>query len=123
MLPVTGSGGQTLATVGSGSGSGQTESAAAQMWPFAAGQAFMPRFNYSGNLEFQPGIRASPLQTQQLGLGGQAEWNLGMLAAMNAFSRNGANLNSDSIDQQQHQQQQHQPQGTDSGDDGQNSSQ
>lgn len=122
MLPVTGSGGQTLATVGSGSG--QTESAAAQIWPFAAGQAFMPRFNYSGNLEFQAGIRASPLQTQQLGLGVQAEWNLGMLAAMNAFSRNGANLNSDSIDQQHQQQQpQHQPQGTDSGDDGQNSSQ
>ncbi|KAI3445608.1 hypothetical protein Pfo_002273 [Paulownia fortunei] len=145
MLPVTAAAGggnsaQTLAAASSGQAAGPSE--AAQMWPFAPAHGggnplqaplhFMPRFNYSGNLEFQGG-RASPLQlgsilmqqqqqqqqqpSQHLGLGVSAESNLGMLAAFNAYSRSGLNMNSENLEQQQ------QPQATDSEDDGQNSSQ
>jgi len=61
--------------------------------------------------------------SQHLGLG-VSESNLGMLAALNAYSRGGLNMNSDH--QQNHpldQHHQHQPQGTDSGDEGPDSSQ
>ncbi|KAK6159642.1 hypothetical protein DH2020_003023 [Rehmannia glutinosa] len=143
MLPVTGNTAQTLAPATSGHGAGPSETP--QMWPFHGGgggagntmQAplhFMPRFNYSGNLEFQGG-RVSPLQlgsilmqqqqqqqqqqpSQHLGLGVSAESNLGMLAAFNAYSRSGLNINSENMEQQQHQHQD-----TDSEDDAQNSSQ
>jgi len=142
MLPVSaGAGGSTT------SGAGPSES---HMWTFptaptASGNTlqaplhFMPRFNLNpGSLEFQ-GSRASPLQlgsmlmqqqqqqqqqpSQHLGLG-VSESNLGMLAALNAYSRGGLNMNSDH--QQNHpldQHHQHQPQGTDSGDEGPDSSQ
>ncbi|KAH0728763.1 hypothetical protein KY284_004628 [Solanum tuberosum] len=150
MLPVTASGsGQTLsAPMASTSGTATLES---QMWPFPMGSSntiqaplhFMPRFNIPPNLEFQSG-RGNPLQlgsmlmqqqqqpSQHLGLG-MSETNLGMLAALNAYSRGGLNMNSDhqqshSLDhhqqqQQQHQQQQHQPQPTDSDEDDPNNSQ
>ncbi|PPR82714.1 hypothetical protein GOBAR_AA38002 [Gossypium barbadense] len=111
-----------------------------QMWPFGtANQAsgntlqaplhFLPRFNLPGNVEFQGG-RASPLQLgsmlmqqqqqqqphHHLGLG-MSDSNLGMLAALNAYSRGGSNVNSDQNNTLEHHHQQHQPQGTDSGDD------
>ncbi|XP_062083867.1 transcription factor TCP8 [Humulus lupulus] len=120
---------------------------------------FMPRFNLPpGNMEYQGGGRgggggvSSPLQlgsmlmqpqqqqqqpSQHLGLG-VSESNLGMLAALNAYSRGGLNMNSDHQNhpldhqhhhhqQQQHQhqhhhQQQQQPQTTDSGDEDPNNS-
>ncbi|GMJ08258.1 TCP domain protein 8 [Hibiscus trionum] len=137
MLPVTGS--------PSASGAGPSEP---QMWPFgtASGNTlqaplqFVPRFNLQGNIEFQSG-RASPLQlgsmllqhqqqqpSQHLGLG-MSETNLGMLAALNAYSRGGLNMNSDQnnpMEHQQQQQQQHQTQGqgsSDSGDEDPNNSQ
>lgn len=147
MLPVTASGsGQTLsAPMASTSGTATLES---QMWPFPMGSSntiqaplhFMPRFNIPPNLEFQSG-RGNPLQlgsmlmqqqqqpSQHLGLG-MSETNLGMLAALNAYSRGGLNMNSDhqqshSLDhhQQQQHQQQHQPQPTDSDEDDPNNSQ
>ncbi|KAH0766919.1 hypothetical protein KY285_002790 [Solanum tuberosum] len=144
MLPVTASGsGQTLsAPMASTSGTATLES---QMWPFPMGSSntiqaplhFMPRFNIPPNLEFQSG-RGNPLQlgsmlmqqqqqpSQHLGLG-MSETNLGMLAALNAYSRGGLNINSDhqqshSLDHHQHQQQ-HQPQPTDSDEDDPNNSQ
>lgn len=115
---------------------------------------FMPRFNLPGGLEFQGGGgRGSQLQlgsmlmqqqpaaaaqhpqpSQQLGLG-VSESNLGMLAALNTFSRGGLNINSDHHhqshalehhhhhQQHQHQHQQHQNQATDSGDEDPNNSQ
>lgn len=148
MLPVTASGsGQTMsAPMASTSGTTTLES---QMWPFPMGSSntiqaplhFMPRFNIPPNLEFQSG-RGNPLQlgsmlmqqqqpSQHLGLG-MSETNLGMLAALNAYSRGGLNMNSDhqqshSLDhhqqQQQQQQQHHQPQPTDSEEDDPNNSQ
>lgn len=150
MLPVTASGsGQTLsAPMPSTSGTTTLES---QMWPFPMGSSntiqaplhFMPRFNIPPNLEFQGG-RGNPLQlgsmlmqqqqpSQHLGLG-MSETNLGMLAALNAYSRGGLNMNSDhqqspSLEhhqqqqQQQQHQQQHQPQPTDSDEDDPNNSQ
>jgi hypothetical protein len=138
MLPVSaGAGGPSVAT----SAAGPSES---HMWTFptaptASGNTlqaplhFMPRFNLNpGGLEFQ-GSRANPLQlgsmlmqqqqpSQHLGLG-VSESNLGMLAALNAYSRGGLNMNSDH--QQNHpldQHHQHQPQATDSGDEGPDSS-
>lgn len=129
-----------------------------QMWPFSTAQAvgggntlqaplhFIPRINIpAANLEFQQNSRASPLQlgsmlmqqqqqqqqqpSQHLGLG-MSESNLGMLAALNAYSRGGLNMNSDQnhpLDHhhhpnQQQQQQQHHSQTTDSGDEDQNDS-
>ena len=59
--------------------------------------------------------------SQHLGLG-MSESNLGMLAALNAYSRGGLNMNSDHqqnhpLEHHHHHQQQHQqPQATDSGD-------
>lgn len=147
MLPVTAGGnGQSLVAATATSGDQP------QMWPFAAAPTaasgntplhFMPRFNFPGNLEFQGG-RANPLQlgsmlmqqqqqqqqpSQHLGLG-MSETNLGMLAALNAYSRGGLNMNSEQqnhpLDQHHHhhqQQQQNQPQATDSGEDDPNDSQ
>ncbi|KAK8486664.1 hypothetical protein V6N13_080709 [Hibiscus sabdariffa] len=134
MLPVTG----CLST----SGAGTSEP---QMWPFGTvgGNTlqtplqFVPRFNLQGNVEFQS-TRASPLQlgsmllqqqqqpSQHLGLG-MSETNPGMLAALNAYSRGGPNMNSDQNNpMEHHQQQQHQAQGqgtSDSGDEDPNDSQ
>ena len=145
MLPVTagGSGGPSVATATSGAGPSESS----HMWPFPAATSgntlqaplhFMPRLNFPGSLEFQQGNnsnRGSPLQlgsmlmpqqqqqqpSQHLGLG-MSESNLGMLAALNAYSRGGLNMNSDHqqnhpLEHHHHHQQQHQqPQATDSGD-------
>ncbi|KAI4296202.1 hypothetical protein L6164_036178 [Bauhinia variegata] len=141
MLPVTagGAGGHTVATA-TAAGSGPSET---QMWPFPTAQTgsgnlqaplhFMPRFNLPGSLEFQGGRAGGALQlgsmfmpqqpSQHLGLG-MSESNLGMLAALNAYSRGGLNMNSDQQNQPlEHHHHQHQPQGTDSGEEGPNSSQ
>ncbi|CAN4108183.1 unnamed protein product [Withania somnifera] len=143
MLPVTASGsGQTLsAPMASTSGTTTLES---QMWPFPMSSSntiqaplhFMPRFNIPPNMEFQSG-RGNPLQlgsmimqqqqpSQYLGLG-MSETNLGMLAALNAYSRGGLNMNSDhqshSLEHHQQEQQQHQPQPRDSDEENQNNSQ
>ncbi|KAL2513728.1 Transcription factor TCP8 [Forsythia ovata] len=142
MLPFTSSGNGQALTAAATSGTAAGPSETPQMWPFSTAACgntlqtplqFMPRFNYSGNLEFQGG-RASPLQlgsmlmqqqqtpSQYLGLNVSAETNLGMLAALNAYSRGGLNMNSD---QQSHHpfEHQQQPQDTESGEDGQNGSQ
>ncbi|KAG4205916.1 hypothetical protein ERO13_A04G130000v2 [Gossypium hirsutum] len=131
MLPVTTTG-PSILTAASGAGSSEP-----QMWPFgtASGNTlqaplhFVPRFNLQGNLESQGG-RASPLQlgsmllqqqhqpSQHLGLG-LSESNLGMLAALNAYSRGGPNINSDQNNPMEH----HQQQGTNSGDEDPNNSQ
>ncbi|GAV61209.1 TCP domain-containing protein [Cephalotus follicularis] len=151
MLPVSagaGSGGPSGAT-------GPSETQQPQMWPFptmpqASGnntlQAplhFMSRFNLPGNVEFQGARGSGPLQlgsmlmqqqpSQHLGLGtSHHDSNLGMLAALNAYSsRGGLNINADQNNpmehhhhqHHQHQQHQHQPQGTDSGDEDPNNSQ
>lgn len=152
MLPVTAGGSsQTILAATSGGAVQQQPTEQQhhhhQMWPFSSSSGntlqaplhFMPRFNIpAGNLETFQGGRASPLQlgsmlmqqqqqqhpSQHLGLG-MSESNLGMLAALNAYSRGVGNLNMNS-DHQNHpmdHQQQHQPQPTDSGEDGPNSSQ
>ncbi|KAL5566467.1 hypothetical protein UlMin_029631 [Ulmus minor] len=150
MLPVSAGAGVPSVAAPVTSGAGPSEP---HMWTFPTPQAshgntlqaplhFMPRFNLQGNLDFQ-GSRGSPLQlgsmlmqqppqpqpSQHLGLG-MAESNLGMLAAINAYSRSGLNMNSDQQNHplehhqhQQQQQQQHQTQGDDSGDEDPNSSQ
>ncbi|KAI4298958.1 hypothetical protein L6164_032463 [Bauhinia variegata] len=136
MLPVS-AGGPTVATAAAGSGPSES-----QMWPFPTAQTgsgntlqaplhFMPRFNLPNSLEFQGG-RGGALQlgsmlmhqqpSQHLGLG-VSESNLGMLAALNAYSRGGFNMNSDHQNQPLEHHHQHQPQGTDSGEEGPNSSQ
>ncbi|KAE8698817.1 Transcription factor TCP8 [Hibiscus syriacus] len=134
MLPMTtaGAGGPSMASVTSGTEQGQP-----QMWPFgtASGNTmqaplhFLPRFNLPGNPEFQGG-RACPLQLgsmlmqqqqppppHHLGLG-MSDTNLGMLAALNAYSRGVPNINSDQNNPiEHHHQHHHQSQGTVSGDD------
>ncbi|KAL6494494.1 hypothetical protein OROGR_031294 [Orobanche gracilis] len=149
MLPVTGGVGgnstQTPAPQASlrhaSHAAGQSETY--QMWPFSAAHGgacntpqppphFLPRYNYPGNFEIQGDGRASPLQlgsilmhpqppSQHLGLGISPESNLGMLAALNVYSRNNLSINSENLEQHQHHHRQ--PQATDSEDDGQNSSQ
>ncbi|XAR49367.1 hypothetical protein NMG60_11032548 [Bertholletia excelsa] len=114
MLPVTGGGG------------GAAAEPQAQMWPFAAAPSaaqaplqFVQRFNLQGNVDFQ-GRGVNPLQlgpAQHLGLG-MSEGNLGMLAALNAYSRGGLNVNSE----QGNPLEQHQSQATDSGEDDPNGS-
>lgn len=162
MLPISsaaggGNGHQTLANAVASTTSGPSPSEP-QIWPFpTAGTGntlqaplhFMPRFNIPANLDFQQGNRASPLQlgsmlmqqqqqqqqqpSQHLGLR-MPDSNLGMLAALNAYSRGGLNMNSDHhqnhpMDHRRHNQhhqntqQHHQPRATDSGEDDQNSSQ
>ena len=136
MLPMSaGAGGPSVATGASAAGSSEP-----QMWPFgtaspASGNTlqaplhFLPRFNLPGNFDFQGG-RASPLQlgsmlmqqqpSEHLGLG-MSDSNLGMLAALNAYSRGGSNINLEQNNPLEHHQ--HQPQGTDSGDEDPNNSQ
>ncbi|XP_059648199.1 transcription factor TCP8 [Cornus florida] len=140
MMPVTAPGAASNAQPFMGtSGNNLSES---QMWHFPTSSGntlqaplqFMPRFNMPGGLEFQGG-RASPLQlgsmlmqqqqhqqpSQHLGLG-MGETNLGMLAALNAYSsRAGLNMNSEQNHPLEHHQ--HQNQANDSGDDDPNSSQ
>ncbi|XP_028753247.1 transcription factor TCP8-like [Neltuma alba] len=136
-------------------GSGSGSSSETQMWQFPTAQAgsgnntaqaplqFMPRFNLPGGLEFQGGGgRGGSLQlgsmimphqhhqqqqqqpSQHLGLG-MSESNLGMLAALNAYSRAGLNMNSEENHplEHQHHHQQQQQQATDSGEEGPSSSQ
>ncbi|KAE8690751.1 Transcription factor TCP14 [Hibiscus syriacus] len=135
MLPMTtaGAGGPSMTSSTSGADQGPP-----QMWPFgtASGNTmqaplhFLPRFNLPGNPEFQGG-RAGPLQLgsmlmqqqqprppHHLGLG-MSDTNLGMLTALNAYSRGDPNINSDQNNplEHHHHQHHHQPQGTDSGDD------
>ncbi|KAL2536985.1 Transcription factor TCP8 [Forsythia ovata] len=131
MLPVTAGG-------AGGNGAGGTPWPAAvssespQMWPFPTSATggnsvqaplhFIPRFNYSGNLELQGGLMQQPQPSQHLGLGAAGESNLGMLAALNAYSRGGLNIN---FEQQVHHPmdpQQQQTQATDSGEDDPNTS-
>ncbi|CAA2960177.1 transcription factor TCP8-like [Olea europaea var. sylvestris] len=142
MLPFTSGGNGQALTATSTSGTAAGPSDTPQMWPFSTAACgntlqtplqFMPRFNYPGNLEFQGG-RASPLQlgsmlmqqqqtpSQYLGLNVSGETNLGMLAALNAYSRGGLNMNSDRQSHHPFEHQQ-QPQDTESGEDGQNASQ
>lgn len=145
MLPVS-----TSVSTGGGAGHEAQPHHQQQMWPFqTAGTAtpgsgntlqaplhFLPRM---ANVEFQQNSRANSLQlgsmlmqqqqqpSQHLGLG-MSESNIGMLAALNAYSRGGLNMNSDqnhSLDHHQHhsqQQQQHHSQASDSGDEDQNDS-
>ncbi|XP_071715674.1 transcription factor TCP8-like [Rutidosis leptorrhynchoides] len=145
MLPVS----TSLGGGGSGaSAAPESQHHHQQMWPFPTAQTvgtgntqqaplhFLPRINIQpNNLEFQENSRANSLQlgsmlmqqqqpSQHLGLGIN-EGNLGMLAALNAYSRGGFNMNSDqnqshSLDH--HQQQQRHSQNTDSGDEDQNDS-
>ncbi|KAK6915941.1 Transcription factor TCP subgroup [Dillenia turbinata] len=115
---------------------------------------FMPRVNFPGSLEFQSGGANGGVNNRIAGAGGQlqlgsmllqqqqqqppsqhlglgvSETNLGMLAALNAYSRGGLNINSQQnqpLDIHQHhhhqQQQQQQTQNNDSGDEDPNSSQ
>ncbi|XP_057978026.1 transcription factor TCP8-like [Malania oleifera] len=141
MLPVTGGAADGHPTVASGA-SGTGPSSETQMWTFptapsASGNTlqaplhFMPRVNFPSSLEFQ-GSRASALQlgsmllqqqpSQHLGLG-VSDTNLGMLAALNAYSRGGMNVNTEQNHPLQNQQQQQQPQAADSGEENPNSSQ
>ncbi|KAJ9174702.1 hypothetical protein P3X46_013318 [Hevea brasiliensis] len=143
MLPVTAGGaggGPAIATSTTRAGPSEPQP---QMWPFssatpASGNSiqaplhFVPRFNLPGNLEFQGG-RGNALQlgsmlmqqqqpSQHLGLG-MAESNLGMLAALNAYSRGGLNINSEQNNPLNQHHQHQQPQDTNSGDEDPNSSQ
>ncbi|CAA3007498.1 transcription factor TCP8-like [Olea europaea var. sylvestris] len=114
-------------TAGGASGNGQTladNGAVDPTWP-AAGPSESPqmsqfpmsaRFNYSGNFELQGGI----MQQQHLGL---RESNLGMLAALNAYSRGGLNINfgqAQPVHSPLEPQQQQQTRANDSGEDDQN---
>ncbi|PWA84535.1 Transcription factor, TCP [Artemisia annua] len=143
MLPVS-----TSVSTGGGAGH-DAQPHHQQMWPFqTAGTAtpgsgntlqaplhFLPRM---ANVEFQQNSRANSLQlgsmlmqqqqqqpSQHLGLG-MSESNIGMMAALSAYSRGGLNMNSDqnhSLDHHQHHsQQQHHSQASDSGDEDQNDS-
>ncbi|MED6143152.1 hypothetical protein PIB30_003858 [Stylosanthes scabra] len=156
MLPVTSGGAGGMAAGGAAS--------EAQMWPFGhqgvgsgggggGGQGplhLMPRFNvpHGGGVEFQQeggrgglqlGSMVMPAAQQQasqhLGLT-MSESNLGMLAALNAYTRAGLNMNMNMNinsssphhhhhhhQQQQQQHHHHQPQPTDSGEDAPNTSQ
>ncbi|KAK7302354.1 hypothetical protein RJT34_13241 [Clitoria ternatea] len=104
MLPVTAS---------SSSSSNSSSASETQMWAFPQ-TGLVPRFNLPGGLEFQGGGRGGSLQlgsmlvppppqqqqqqqqqpSQHLGLA-MSDSNLGMLAALNAYTRAGFNMNSD----------------------------
>lgn len=137
MLPVTAAGGGAAAASASASA---PSSESHQMWPFTAAPPqgggnplhFMPRFNLPGGIEFQGGrgggggalqlgsMLMQQQPSQHLGLA-MSESNLGMLAALNAYTRGGLNMNNSDhqthhLDHHQHQQ--HQPQPADSGEDG-----
>ncbi|TKY71383.1 Transcription factor TCP8 [Spatholobus suberectus] len=131
MLPVTAASSAAAAASASASASATSET---QMWPFAPQSGFMPRFNLPSALEFQ-GARAGSLQlgsmlmpqqpSQHLGLA-MSDSNLGMLAALNAYTRAGLNINSDHHHHHHHHhplEHQHQHQPTESGEDAPNSSQ
>ncbi|XP_044462494.1 transcription factor TCP8-like [Mangifera indica] len=131
MLPMTtGGGGGGAGISGTGSSEQQEQTQQAQMWPFQSATVaapisatttlqaplhFMPRFNFQGSLEFQNG-RGSPLQlnsmliqqqpSQHLGLG-MSDSNLGMVAALNAYSRGNLNMNSEQNNPMEHHQHQH----------------
>jgi len=150
MLPVTAASSGSAAAAasasassgGGGGGGGSSAGSESQMWPFPQ-SGFMPRFNLPSALEFQ-GARAGSLQlgsmlmpqqpSQHLGLA-MSDSNFGMLAALNAYSRPGFNINSDNHHPHHHHhhhhhhplehqhQHQHQPQPSESGEDAPNSSQ
>ncbi|BAT86747.1 hypothetical protein LR48_Vigan09g274600 [Vigna angularis] len=143
MLPVTAASSGSAAAAASASssgGGGSSASSESQMWPFPQ-SGFMPRFNLPSALEFQ-GARAGSLQlgsmlmpqqpSQHLGLA-MSDSNFGMLAALNAYSRPGFNINSDNHHPHHHHhhhhhhplehQHQHQHQPSESGEDAPNSSQ
>ncbi|ESW20540.1 hypothetical protein PHAVU_006G217800 [Phaseolus vulgaris] len=146
MLPVTAASSASAAAVAAASasassgGGGSTASSETPMWPFPQ-SGFMPRFNLPSALEFQ-GARGGSLQlgsmlmpqqpSQHLGLA-MSDSNFGMLAALNAYTRPGFNINSDNhhhhhhhhhpLDHQNQHQHQHQPQPSESGEDDPNSSQ
>ncbi|KAF7842777.1 transcription factor TCP8-like [Senna tora] len=135
--PTSGAGSTIWMLPMSAAGSGSGPSPETQMWAFPTAQStsgnntlqaplhFMPRFNLPGGLEFQGGGggRGGSLQlgsmimphhqqspSQHLGLG-MSESNLGMLAALNAYSRVGLNMNSEQnhpLDHHHHQHQQQQ---------------
>ncbi|OAY44983.1 transcription factor TCP8 [Manihot esculenta] len=142
MVPVTAGGaggGPAITTTTTGAGPSEPQP---QMWPFstatpASGNSlqaplhFVPRFNLPSNLEFQGG-RGNALQlgsmlmqqqpSQHIGLS-MADSNLGMLAALNAYSRGGLNMNSQQNNPLNQHHQHQQPQDTNSGDEDPNSSQ
>lgn len=144
MLPVTAASSASAAAVAAASasassgGGGSTASSETPMWPFPQ-SGFMPRFNLPSALEFQ-GARGGSLQlgsmlmpqqpSQHLGLA-MSDSNFGMLAALNAYTRPGFNINSDNHHHHHHHhhpldhqnQHQHQPQPSESGEDDPNSSQ
>jgi len=148
MLPVTAASSASAAAVAAASasassgGGGSSASSESQMWPFPQ-SGFMPRFNLPSALEFQ-GARGGSLQlgsmlmpqqpSQHLGLA-MSDSNLGMLAALNAYTRPAFNINSDNHHAHPHHhhhhhhplehqhQHQHQPQPSESGEDAPNSSQ
>ncbi|KAG4939958.1 hypothetical protein JHK82_045667 [Glycine max] len=124
--PASGPPGSTIWMLPVTAGASSSASSETQMWPFPQSvSGFMPRFNLPvpGALEFQ-GARAGSLQLgsmsmpqqQHLGLA-MSDSNLGMLAALNAYTRASLNVNSD------HHQHQHQSQPSESGEDDPNSSQ
>ncbi|KAG4968419.1 hypothetical protein JHK87_034070 [Glycine soja] len=141
MLPVTAAAASSSSSSSSASSAASSES---QMWAFPQSvSGFMPRFNLPvpGALEFQ-GARAGSLQlgpsmlmpppplppqqqqqpSQHLGLA-MSDSNLGMLAALNAYTRAGLNINSDHHHHHHHHHHQHQSQPSESGEDAPNSSQ
>ncbi|GFY88553.1 TCP family transcription factor [Actinidia rufa] len=123
MLPVTaagGSGGGQTISLAAAPTSGAGPSDQPQVWPFAAAA---PQ-QQAGAGSLQLGSMLMQQQpSQHLGLG-MPEPNLGMLAALSAYSRGGLNMNSEQNNPlEHHQHQQHQPQTTDSGEDDPNSSQ
>ncbi|CAJ1963734.1 unnamed protein product [Sphenostylis stenocarpa] len=146
MLPVTSasssaSAAASASTSSGGGGGGSSASLESQMWSFSQ-SGFMPRFNLPSALEFQ-GARGGSLQlgsmlmpqqpSQHLGLA-MSDSNLGMLAALNAYTRAGFNINSDNHHPHPHHhhhhhhhplehQHQHQSQPSESGEDAPNSSQ
>jgi len=148
MLPVTAASSASAAAVAAASasassgGGGSSASSESQMWPFPQ-SGFMPRFNLPSALEFQ-GARGGSLQlgsmlmpqqpSQHLGLA-MSDSNLGMLAALNAYTRPAFNINSNNHHAHPHHhhhhhlplehqhQHQHQPQPSESGEDAPNSSQ
>nr|XP_043626706.1 transcription factor TCP8-like [Erigeron canadensis] len=138
MLPVS----TTVASPGSGATSAPESQHHQQMWPFPTGSGNTlqaPLHFLQSNPTFQQNSRGNSLQlgsmlmqqqqqqppSQHLGLGMSDSNNLGMLAALNAYSRGGLNMNSDQNQNQNHSldhHQQHHSQNTDSGDEDQNDS-
>ncbi|KAF7803599.1 transcription factor TCP8-like [Senna tora] len=134
-------GGGVSAAGGSGVGSGSGSETSPLMWgsgmsTLQAPLQFMPRFNFGefqdgrggggGGEGLQLGSLMSLMQphqqpSQNLGLG-MSDSNLGMLAALNAYSRGGLGVNSDQ-GHHSHSHNHHQGNDSISGEDGANSSQ